>query len=49
MEFRRVAEMEDEIRKLWMNNELLKKISGLLRQATAANMRCCWIEAEKVN
>jgi putative transposase len=43
----RVKEMEDEIRRLRMENEFLKKSRGLLRPDAAVAERCALIEAEK--
>src|SRR5687768_12088728 len=45
----RVKEMEDEIRRLRMENEFLKKSSGLLRTDAAVAERCAVIDAEKAN
>lgn len=45
----RVAEMEDEIRRLRLENEFLKKDSGLLRKDATVAERCALIEAEKAN
>lgn len=49
MERARVAEMEDEIRRLRMENEFLKKSSGLLRPDAGLNEKSALIEAEKAN
>src|SRR3954466_1623784 len=45
----RVKEMEEEIRRLRMENEFLKKSSGLLRTDAAVAERCAVIDAEKAN
>jgi transposase-like protein len=45
----RVKEMEDEIRRLRMENEFLKKGGGLLRADAAVAERCTVIGAEKAN
>ncbi|WJK38458.1 IS3 family transposase [Solwaraspora sp. WMMA2056] len=43
----RVKEMEDEIRRLRMENEFLKKGRGLLRPDAPVALRCAVIDAEK--
>src|SRR4051794_16843101 len=45
----RVKEMEDEIRRLRMENEFLKKSSGLLRADATVAERCALIDAEEAN
>ncbi len=45
----RAKEMEDEIRRLRMENEFLKKSGGLLRADAAVAERCAVIDAEKAN
>jgi putative transposase len=43
----RVTEMEEEIRRLRMENEFLKKSRGLLRPDASVAERCALVEAEK--
>ena len=45
----RVKEMEDEIRRLRMENEFLKKARGLRRPDASVTECCALIEAEKAN
>ena len=45
----RVKELEDEVARLRMENEFLKKSSGLRRQGAAVAERCAVIDAEKAN
>ena len=45
----RVREMEDEIRRLRLENEFLTKSGGLLRSDAAVASRCAFIESEKAN
>ncbi|WP_344089050.1 IS3 family transposase [Luedemannella helvata] len=45
----RVKELEDEVRRLRMENEFLKKSRGLLRPDAPVALRCAVIDAEKAN
>ncbi|MGH9395139.1 MAG: IS3 family transposase [Terriglobales bacterium] len=49
MERARVKELEEENRRLRMENEFLKKGRGLLRPDAAVAERCVFIESEKAN